>query len=124
MNYRELFESVRRRPALHGLDGTYGSSVAFVLGCDAGTSGVLLAGFREWLIVRLGDGNNLSWPALVERIVGSAGSGADPANSSDLFELLDEFLVLRDDRAGMVKIFDSYLTWLKGQEWYRSEILE
>ncbi|MDX6744656.1 hypothetical protein [Actinocorallia sp. A-T 12471] len=98
--------------------------MAFVLGCDAGTSGVLLAGFREWLIVRLGDGNNLSWPALVERIVGSAGSGADPANSSDLFELLDEFLVLRDDRAGMVKIFDSYLTWLKGQEWYRSEILE
>jgi hypothetical protein len=54
---------------LHGLDGTYGAGVAFILGCDAGTSGILLSGFREWLIVRLHDGNNLSWPALVLQVV-------------------------------------------------------
>jgi hypothetical protein len=118
---------------LHGLDGTYGASVAFVLGCDAGTSGILLSGFREWLIVRLGDGNNLSWPGLVLQIISAEsieqneeqppGSDADAQRLDHLFQLLDEFLEQRDERDGMVRIYSRYIEWLKGQSWFRPEML-
>ncbi len=124
MSNRAYFESVRRRPRLHGLDGTWGGTVAFVLGFDAATSGGLLSGFREWLIVRLGDGNNLTWAALAERAV----TESDPRETGDsgadeLFALLDEFLAVKESPAGLVRIFDAYLEWLKGQSWYRSDML-
>ena len=133
MNGRLFFHAVRQRPVLYGIDGTYAAAVAFLLGFDAATNGGLLSGFREWLIVRIDDGNNLSWPALVSRVLvdrcshggeegmcaacgGQAGAG--------LFDLLDEFLAVKERRNGMVKVFDAYLQWLRGQEWYRSDMLE
>ena len=52
MNYRELFQQIRERPGMWGLDGSYGQFCAFLLGCDAGNAWPLLTGFREWLVVR------------------------------------------------------------------------
>jgi hypothetical protein len=132
VNYRELFQSVRRRPMLHGLDGTYGAGVAFIHGCDAGTSGLLLSGFREWLIVRLDDGNNLAWPGLVLQIISDESVeqskeqpprlNAEAQRLDRLFQLLDEFLEQRDERDGMVRIYGRYIEWLKGQSWFRPEM--
>lgn len=132
MDYRKLFRSVRHRPTLYGLDSTYGAGVAFILGCDTGTSGVLLSGFREWLITRLGAGNDLSWQDLALQIINTTTGERDdePANNSidtrrfhQLFQLLDEFLGQRSKRDGMVRIYDRYIEWLKGQPWFRPELL-
>lgn len=118
---------------LHGLDGTYGAGVAFILGCDASTSGILLSGFREWLIVRLGDGNNLSWPGLVLQIMnveavdhgaeGAPNPSIDEERLDLLFGLLDEFLEQRDERGGLTRIYGRYIEWLKAQSWFRPEML-
>ncbi|GAA4626131.1 hypothetical protein GCM10023196_033110 [Actinoallomurus vinaceus] len=131
MNYRELFQSVRRRPILHGLDATYKAGVAFILGCDAGTSGILLSGFREWLIVRLNDGNNLSWPGLVLQIISVEFVGQNEEQSDveaqrfdRLFRLLDEFLEQRDERDGMARIYSHYIEWLNDQSWFCPEMLK
>lgn len=134
MEYRELFRSVRQRPAVHGLDGSCGAVTAYVLGCDAAISGALLTGFREWLIVRLGDGNNLAWPALVARIC-CPGIPLDRfpyqldaesnARAHDgLFELLDEFLAAREQSGGLARVFAKYIEWLRSQDWYRPDMLD
>lgn len=133
MSHREHLRSVHQRPQIHGLDGSYRSAVAYVLGCDAGTSGVMLAGFREWLIVRLDAGNNLGWPGLVLRAVAAEGRMADSASAGEeddrlrrdgLFQLLDEFFERRDERDGLVRICHRYGEWLEGQSWYRPELLD
>ncbi len=49
-------------------DATYGAVAAFVLGYDIASEGGVLVGFREWLIPRVGVGNNLGWSALVLRL--------------------------------------------------------
>jgi len=129
MDYRAHFEAVRRRPQLYGLDGSYGQFCAYLAGADAGNDGRLLTGFRELLVTRLGDANNLSWKGLVIQLARPAGLASgreavesaerDPAVIAKLFELLDEFLELTGNPNGVVRIYDEYSTWLKAQKWYR-----
>ncbi|MFE9123632.1 hypothetical protein [Streptomyces sp. NPDC007172] len=57
-HYLGLVTAVRRVPARHGLDGTFATTTAFILGLDASTSGSMLTGFREWLVVRLNRDHN------------------------------------------------------------------
>lgn len=111
---------------MYGLDGSYEGVVAFILGFDAATSGAALLGFREWLIVRAGDGNNLAWTALVSRIVEAETSegSATGVQSDHLLQVLDEFLEERESRDGIVRIYDRYLIWLRGQDWFRPGMLE
>ncbi|GIH68152.1 hypothetical protein Mth01_04050 [Sphaerimonospora thailandensis] len=115
---------------MYGLDGTYNSAVAFILGYDCGNGSLFLAGFREWLVVKYGEGDNLGWPTLVKLLAHVDGqgllydAGVDALVVDTLFQLLDEFLEQRDEYGGLVKIFDRYLAWLKSQEWFRSETLE
>ena len=66
MNYRELFASMHKRPGMYGLDGSFTQFGIFLEGCNTATSGWLLAGFNEWLLMRLGHESSLSWSALVE----------------------------------------------------------
>jgi hypothetical protein len=110
---RELLAAIRRRPGLFGLDGSFGQYCAFVEGMNAARDGQLLTGFREMLIARLGDGNNLTWPGLVRRVAGEG-----PV-APVLFDLLEEFLERRSRSDGLVGIYDEYLTWLRAQSWYR-----
>ncbi len=93
--------------------------VAFVLGCDLGSAG-LLTGFREWLMTRAGGGSNWTWWALVLRLV-------DPVNDPSprdltpemdeqavamLFDCLDDFLRLREEKDGLRRIYAAYEAWL------------
>jgi hypothetical protein len=64
-----LFKDVRKRPSMYLPHPTYEAAQALVLGCDAALADGALWAFREWLIPKLDDGNNLSWPALASDVV-------------------------------------------------------
>jgi hypothetical protein len=132
MEYRALFAQIHQRPGLYGLDGSYAQYCVFIYGVDTGNDGRLLTGFREWLIVRLGTGNNLVWRSLVLHLAfpGADAAGRDVTTDTDrnavavdtLFALLDEFLDRSRAHDGPMDIYDEYLTWLKGQSWYRKRV--
>jgi len=123
VDYRTLFERVHSRPGLFGLDGSYGQFSAYVDGVDTGNAGRLLTGFREWLVTRLGDGDNLVWRGLVLRLAFPDASSIRPEVLSDvelnrtavdaLFALLDEFLALTERGGALVQVYDDYLSWRK-----------
>lgn len=125
MDYRAHFQAIHRRPQLYGMDGSFGQFCAYLSGLDAGNEGRLLTGLREWLVTRLGGGNNLSWAGLVIHLARPDGPASgreavesaehDPAVIAKLFELLDEFFELTARPDDVVRIFDGYLTWLKAQ---------
>jgi hypothetical protein len=129
VDYRTLFSEISRRSGLYGLDGSFEQFAAFISGVDAGNDWQLLTGFREWLIIRLGDGNNLTWPGLVLRLAFPGGWPGlrdrlkDPDQnriaSETLFRLLDEFLARRATPGEPAGIFDEYLTWRNAQSWYK-----
>jgi len=63
--HRSFFESFRKRVGMYVMENRYVAVASFVEGYDAACEGGVLVGFREWLIIRLRFGQNLSWPALV-----------------------------------------------------------
>jgi hypothetical protein len=116
-HYRGLVTAVRREPARHGLDGTFATTTAFILGVDAGTSGNMLTGFREWLIVRLDRDHNLTWPALVRHLAPSGWihpltPRADTEAVITLHRLLAEFFDAREQPDSLAMIFRDYQSWL------------
>ncbi len=123
--HRELFESVRKRTGLYFQEQTYAVVAAFVLGYDMAHEGGVLAGFREWLAVRLGAGPHLTWTALVLHAAfpGEANphdavlaSPAAQRHAIDLlFQLIAEFDEVRIKRDGLREVFVSYDRWLKQQ---------
>jgi hypothetical protein len=129
VDYRTLFAEISRRPGLYGLDGSFDQFRAFVSGADAGNDWRFLTGFREWLIVRLGYGNNLTWPGLVLRLAFPEDQPdlrnrlKDPDRNriacETLFRLLDEFLARRAAHDEPAAIFDEFLTWRRAQSWYK-----
>jgi hypothetical protein len=129
MDYWELYANAARRPGLYGLDGSYGQFCAFLTGADAVADGLPLTGFREFLVVRLGDGNNLTWAGLVLRLAFPAARTGWPdlARTPEgdrmavrtLFRLLDEFLTTRADVDGPARIVEEYEAWLNTQSWHR-----
>lgn len=125
---RDLMD-FRLRPGMYLMPIEFGSVVSFVCGYDLACEGGVLWGFREWLVCRLGRGNDLAWPALVVDAL-----RADPSVASALgfsvvedhrvvidgfWRLLDEFFTEKDARGGACRIFVSYDAWLRGQSWYR-----
>lgn len=125
-NHRGLLAAIRQQPAMHGIDGSFATTTAFVLGCDAGTSWSMLAGFHEWLVVRLGRGQDLTWPALVRHLapagwVHPLTPHADIEAVATLFQLLGEFLDQREQPDSLARIFRDYQSWLNTQSWYHFE---
>ncbi|MFI6482559.1 hypothetical protein ACIBH1_31815 [Nonomuraea sp. NPDC050663] len=117
MDYRRLFRLVQTRPGMYGLDGSFKHYEIFLTGCDAGNEWGLLAGFREWLIMRLGRDSSLVWGALTLQIAFPDGyelplsQDADRVASGVLFDLLDEFMQARFGANGISEIFNRYSTW-------------
>lgn len=127
--FRELFDRVRDRTGMYLDQRTYSVVAAFVYGYDSACQGGPLQGFREWLIVRLGNGkyNNLSWFALVlhsafpdapDPQAEVHASAATETHAVDvLFRLVSEFDDLRET-AGLQKIYRDYDSFLRQQDWY------
>jgi hypothetical protein len=115
------------RPGVHIPAVEFDMIVAFIQGFDLASNGGALAGFREWLIVKLGVGNNLAWSGLVLR---SAFPDSDAPRKcllqenghkqaiAQLIELLDSFWQLTESPDGLRRIYLRYEAWLKTQEWY------
>ncbi|XYH97315.1 hypothetical protein ACMHYB_57755 [Sorangium sp. So ce1128] len=106
---------------------SYDTIVAFIEGYDSALCGGFLVGFREWLIVKLEDGNNLSWSALVLNLMGRVGerSSAEVKSAEGqsvaiefLLDTLDQFLDEREAPSGLRRIYRSYENWLTRQDWY------
>ena len=103
----------------------YATSVcAFISGYDTARDGGPLAGFREWLIVRVNDGNNLMWEGLVNRILSPA-PGASPNLTKEqeieylqgLLSLLEEYIRFRKEN-GLTKVYYDYARWQLRKRWY------
>jgi hypothetical protein len=100
-------------------DDGFVSHTVFVTGLDAGAGWGLLEGFREFLLVKIDQESSLWWPVLVVWLVEPVGhkqvdyrkldAEADAAATAKLYELLDEFLVVRQGRGGLAQIFGDYL---------------
>jgi hypothetical protein len=122
-HYRELFASVRKRPLMYLPRADYASVVAFIMGCDEGTSRMLLTGFREWLVTRVGCGDHLVWWSLAARLTEPVGPKniremnpeLDARTVETLFELLDEFLALRQEEDGLPRIYAAHEAWIEAR---------
>jgi hypothetical protein len=129
--FREIFERLRARPGMYFQQPTYNTAVAFVLGFDSACMGGVLVGFREWLIPKVGDGNNLAWPGLVVRL--ALPDAPDPARAVSstpqtekqaievLFRSIFEFDDARSKPNGLRQIYADYERWLRQQEWYNDK---
>jgi hypothetical protein len=123
--HRELFEQIRTRTSMFLLEETYAEAAALVLGYDLACEGGVLVGFREWLVVRLDGGSNLSWPALVMQA--AFPSAGDPQRAvianpkaqrhaiDTLFGLLAEYDDARTKPDGLKGVFLAFDRWLRQQ---------
>jgi hypothetical protein len=126
--FRILFQSVHARTSMYIRDATYGAVVAFVVGYDVASEGGVLIGFREWLIPRVGAGNNLTWQMLVLQLAfpnavdpsaaASANTEAEKHAINVLFELIAEFDDSRQAPDGLRTVYLDYERWLRTQDWY------
>jgi hypothetical protein len=101
-------------------------AVAFLQGFNlAGGSG-LLVGFHEWLVVRLGFGNNLVWCELVLHAIFPDDSsprnrlqeaGMQEFAVNCLFALLAVFAEDKGSRRGLFWILLRHQQWLESQDW-------
>jgi hypothetical protein len=108
-----------------GLDRSFGQAMAYIAGFDQAHNGDFLAGFREWLITRVGTGSNWAWQGLVRYIAfpdikrWELPPEEDKQAKVVSLDLLTEFLAVRGKRDGRLRIYDSYGKWLRAQSWYR-----
>jgi hypothetical protein len=129
VDYPKLFEAARENPEGLGIEPSYQAVTAFLIGCNAGNSGHLLDGFREWLSMELGYGSEYAWPELVLRITFPEGGristserldpDSDAAARAKLFELIGNFWEIRGPR-GLPEIFFDYKAFLAQQSGHQA----
>jgi hypothetical protein len=102
-------------------------AAAFIQGFDLASNGGALVGFREWLVVKLGYGNNLAWSESALRLAFPDAeaprqcllqSGEQKRAVELLFRLLEEFWQEREAPHGLRRIYLKYQAWLQRQDWY------
>lgn len=118
MSLPSPLDDIRRTPEMYLRSRSFDVLVAFVDGYNSAASGGLLVGFREWLIVRAGDGNNLSWSQLILLLMPCLNSDEAIDSFEGIFTLLDEFLEVRHQKHGLRTIYSRYEAWLHTQSWY------
>lgn len=122
-------EAVCERPGMFVAGGSYREVEALLVGYNLATCDGGLVGFREWLVVRLDGGNNLSWSPLVLQAAFPETLAVDPDSFSaeqtrtaltTLRDLVADFVATRE-RVGLPAILLSHHKWLSRQEWRRPE---
>jgi hypothetical protein len=117
-----VIESLRHHLGMYLRSETFDCVVSFLSGYDEAQSGGFLIGFREWLVVRADGGNNLAWPSLVLVVLGVPEErGESEKLIEGLFNLLEEFIAVRQSHNGLRQIFARYEDWLRRQDWYTAE---
>src|SRR4051812_40435769 len=111
-----------RTPGMYIPRTDFYTAAAFILGFDKAREGDVLVGFREWLVLKLGYGDNFAWPELILRLAYPE-PGARPRElpASDqerlmglLFEAVEAFWKAREDAGGPEEIFRRHADWLGG----------
>jgi hypothetical protein len=127
MSLPALLGLVRERPEMYLQKVEFYVASAFIDGFNFANENGLLIGFREWLVTKLGYGNNLGWEGLV---LGLAFPDADDVRRElekegnheraveFTFRTIEEFLHERQSRDGLRRIFLRYEEWLRRQDWY------
>ncbi|TMQ11948.1 MAG: hypothetical protein E6J90_33000 [Deltaproteobacteria bacterium] len=103
---------------------TYAAAAAFVLGYDLACEGGVCIGFREWLVMRVGSGSNLSWTGLVLDVAFPTSKNPNEAVHASaeterhaidvLFKLLAEYDdEVRSKNEGLSEVFLAYGRWLR-----------
>jgi hypothetical protein len=64
-----LIQNVCLRPGMYVSPGSLENVFAYLTGLDTATG--CLTGFREWLLPRFEDGNNLTWPGVAQMLLAS-----------------------------------------------------
>ncbi len=118
-DFAAFFAEFRKRPGMYIFNSESFDAVCGLLrGCDFSSS--CLEGFREFLIVKVGRGDNLIWEVLVLELahpgyMESSDEWAkfrnDPHEIKVLFDLVEEFLEIRKGHEGLLHIFASYEKW-------------
>jgi|GEM_PF-1878025 len=124
MEFKGLVQKLCKQPGMWVSKPYFPSVCAYIRGYDDAREGGPLAGFREWLIVQLDDGNNLSWEGLVRKIIFRSEISDVPVQAQEEMEsllklasLIDEYLVFRSLN-GITKIYYDYAQWLLKKHWY------
>ncbi len=120
-------QEVIKRPGIYLYPVEFDVAAAFIQGFDVASSGGTLVGFREWLVVRLGYGNNLAWSESALRLAFPDAefprqcllqSGEQKRAVELLFGLLEEFWQEREAPHGLLRIYLRYQAWLQRQDLY------
>lgn len=123
-NYRDLFANIRKRPRMWLIREDFATVVAFVDGCNEANARTLLTGFQPWLVTQAGCLDNHVWWSIVAHLTDPTGPknvrdmapDLDARTVETLFDLLDEFLELRDERDGLNRIFAAHEQWRRLRE--------
>jgi hypothetical protein len=101
-------------------------AAAFLEGFDTAVNDGALIGFREWLIIKLGYGNNLGWPRLVLYLAfpdtkepqRQLSTAEQKTAMIAMRDLLKEFAQDREAPNGLLRIYLRYYKWLRNQDWF------
>jgi hypothetical protein len=116
MPIQQLVDSVCKRPGMYVCPPTFDGVCAYLSGFDSARDGGPLQGLREWLVVRLRNGNNLHWTGLARMALRLEDTDSSEAIAR-LGLLLEEFFEYRQQH-GVARIFCDYGQWLSKQSWY------
>ena len=100
--------------------GTLDGVIAYIVGLETATG--CLAGFREWLVTRFEDGDNLGWDGLFRMLIRR--EGIDDADTVErLGNLFTEFKEFCDScpspRVAQMRIYLRYHGWLLNRSYYK-----
>jgi len=119
--FESLVEHLCTRTSMYVSRSTYDTVCAYLNGYDQGAGGVPLAGFEQWLTVRVGDDNSCAWQGLARErfkpVPADSELSVDKRDSLALGRLLAEFFEYRRTN-GVVKIHYEYATWRLSRPWY------
>lgn len=125
-NMPHIFEIVLTKPGMCLPVTNYDTAVSFILGANFACPCNCLEGFHEWLIPKLGIGNNLMWTELVLMLAfpncQSPRAALDKLDDhlpvlNFLHELLTEFWDVKK-QDGLRLVYLNYEKWLRTQDWY------
>ena len=122
--YIDRIEHLKKFTDMYLLNRKFTSLVAYIDGMNLVYEGILLEGFREWLIVNNNFGNNLCWSLIILKSQFPEKSLEEIDNDKDAnlilirktFDMLLEFLKYRDSE-GLENVFSVYEKWLSQQQW-------
>lgn len=116
-----------KNPRMICLRVDYDAAVQFLLGFNAAHGGSLFEGFKEWLVVLVGKGNNLMWYELALYAIFPCVEAPRELLQDDghefaierLLSLFAQFSRERDTHRGLFRILLRHQQWLENQEWYQ-----